>query len=135
MDRQTKRKIMLEIACLYIRALDIQVDCLRGKIRRITKDKQPWREPEHPRKDNGQFTSGGGSCSKTTKNKYKKTAKHGKIKLSKAEYARVVSAINTDLPKEQREWDVCVKDVGNYRYKFRNNGFGEYDFLQKQRIH
>lgn len=64
---------------------------------------------------------------------YKKR-KHGKITLGKEEYARVVSEINTHLPKEQRKKKYCSKAVGNYIYYFKNNGFGDYEFFGKKKI-
>lgn len=82
----------------------------------------------------GEFvrTDGGGGNHK--KNRFKYKPKHDTIKLPKAEYARVVQAINTDLPAREREWAVCSKCVGNYKYTFRNKGFGEYEFLSKKKI-
>lgn len=60
MDRQTKRKIMLAIARLYLKVLELQVDCWRRKVQRLTLDDKRWDESKHPRKQNGQFGKGSG---------------------------------------------------------------------------
>ena len=90
-----------------------------------------WKEDEHLRDADGKFSSTGGA---KKKNRYQKSRKRGTIKLSKAEYARIVSEINTNLPKEQRSKKICVMHIGNYRYTFKPLDFGEYEFLEKKKI-
>lgn len=56
------------------------------------------------------------------------------IKLSRAEYARVVSEINTHMSDEDRKHALVSKPIGNYRYTFINKGFDDYVFVDKVEI-
>lgn len=96
-----------------------------------------WEESDHPRDEDGKFRGDGSNSSRKSthkKNRYRREPRHGTIKLAKREYARVVSEINTNLPKEQRKKKYCTKAVGDYEYFFRNLGFGDYEFLGKKKI-
>jgi hypothetical protein len=43
------------------------------------------------------------------------------IRLSKQEYASIQSEIRTNLSKEQKQQEICVKAIGDYIYTFVNN--------------
>lgn len=105
-----------------------------------------WEEGKHPRGGNpnntGQFSKVSGS-----KNSLKNPRNNGKvktsrkidhqpraIKLPKEEYARLVSALNTNLSKEEREMPFLGKAIGDYFYFIRNRGFGDYIVLRRVKI-
>lgn len=48
------------------------------------------------------------------------------IRLSKQEYARIVSELNTNLSKEERKEKILFKGIGNYVYVIINKGFNDY---------
>lgn len=53
------------------------------------------------------------------------------IKLSKQEYAMVVSELNTHLTTEERNKFILTKRIGSVKYTFENHGFGHYRFLDR----
>ena len=53
------------------------------------------------------------------------------IILPKQEYAHVMSELNTNLSKEQRQQPVVSKAIGKYVYVVENNGFDEYRIIGK----
>lgn len=53
------------------------------------------------------------------------------IILPKQEYAHVMSELNTNLSKEQRQQSVVSKAIGNYVYIVENNGFDDYRIIGK----
>ena len=87
--------------------------------------------PSQPRNSDGTFGNKGGS---KRKNKYRREKKRGTIRLSKKEYAQVVSDINTHMPKVKRESKFAKWYCGDYCYTFVNNGFDEYEFIDKKKI-
>lgn len=56
------------------------------------------------------------------------------IRLSRAEYARVVSEINAHMSDEDRGQALVSKPIGDYRYTFINRGFDDYVFIRKTRL-
>lgn len=56
------------------------------------------------------------------------------IWLSKEEYANLMSKLNTDLSKEERNKRIISKCVGNYKYKIINNGFDNYIVVRRKEI-
>jgi hypothetical protein len=56
------------------------------------------------------------------------------IKLSKEEYARVVSELNTNLTKEELEKPIIQRAIGNHLYTVRNYGFGHYGFIGRKKL-
>lgn len=56
------------------------------------------------------------------------------VKLPKAEYAKVMHELNTNLTKEQRNKKVITKYIGNYKYTIQNRGFNEYRIINKREI-
>lgn len=93
-----------------------------------------WDEDKHPRKTNGQFGKG----SVQPKSPLRQAAeiiqpKRRPIKLGRREYARVMSAINTNYSrfKNDRKGFIAVE---NYVYYFYNNGFDDYKFYKKTRL-
>ncbi len=93
-----------------------------------------WDESKHPRKSNGQFGAGGA----VPKSPLRRAAevvkpKRKSIKLQRAEYARVMSAINTNFSRFKGK-DKGLIANGNYIYYFYVNGFDEYSFYKKVRI-
>ncbi|EJP32268.1 phage-associated protein, HI1409 family [Selenomonas sp. FOBRC9] len=87
-----------------------------------------WNEGDHPRQSDGKFGKGAG------KRKFDRKRKRREVKLSKAEYARIVSALNSDLSKEERKKKILRKAVGNYDYLVENNGFDNYRILDRMKI-
>lgn len=93
-----------------------------------------WDESKHPRCANGQFGRG----AVQVKSPLRRAAeiiqpKRKPIKLSRKEYARVMSAINTNYFrfKNDRKGFIAVE---NYVYYFYNNGFDDYKFYKKTRL-
>lgn len=56
------------------------------------------------------------------------------VKFPKAEYAKVMHELNTNLTKEQRNKKVITKYIGNYKYTIQNRGFNEYRIINKREI-
>lgn len=98
-----------------------------GGLEGLTMD--AWEESKHPRSPDGKFGSGGGSKGKRNI-KRKRTG----IRLKKEEYARVMSAFNTDLTDEERESKIITRAVGNYVYTAENHGFNSYIFLRRRKL-
>lgn len=105
-----------------------------------------WDKRKHPRggipNNTGQFSKAGGG-----KNSLKNSRNNGKvktsrksehrpraIKLPKEEYARVISALNTNLTKEEREMPFLAKAIGDHLYFIRNRGFSDYVVLRRVKI-
>lgn len=55
-------------------------------------------------------------------------------KISKTEYARVTSAINTVYKAKFEGRDNATIYHGNYKYSFKINDFNDYEFIIKERI-
>lgn len=64
----------------------------------------------------------------------KKLSDYPTIRLSKKEYAHVMSELNTHLSEEQRKRHVVVKAIGNYVYTLENLGFNNYRIIGKSDI-
>ena len=106
----------------------------------------PWEEGKHPRGGNpnntGQFSKAGGgrnSLKNSRNNGNVKTSRKSEhrpraIKLPKEEYARVVSALNTNFTKEEREMPFLAKAIGDRLYFIRNRGFSDYVVLRRVKI-
>ena len=56
------------------------------------------------------------------------------IFLPPDEYAKVMSAFNTDLTDEERMKDIISKAIGDYVYTIINNGYNEYVVIGKNPI-
>lgn len=56
------------------------------------------------------------------------------IRLSKAEYAHVMSEIATNLTEEQKSKHIFTKYIGDYIYQVENIGFGNYRIIDKIKI-
>ena len=75
-------------------------------------------------------------------NKVEKQSKRDKIKkrdrkevkLPKAEYAKVMHELNTNLTKEQRRKKRITRFIDNYIYTIINNGFNDYKVISKDEI-
>ncbi len=105
-----------------------------------------WEEGKHPRGGNpnntGQFSKAGGgrnSLKNSRNNGNVKTSRKSEhrpraIKLPKEEYARVVSALNTNFTKEEREMPFLAKAIGDRLYFIRNRGFSDYVVLRRVKI-
>lgn len=89
-----------------------------------------WDEDKHPRKANGQFGKGSSPLIQAAEIIQ---PKRKPIKLGRKEYARVMSAINTNYSrfKNDRKGFIAVE---NYVYYFYNNGFDDYKFYKKTRL-
>ena len=105
-----------------------------------------WDKGKHPRGGNpnntGQFSKAGGgknSLKNSRNNGNVKTSRKSEhrpraIKLPKEEYARVISALNTNLTKEEREMPFLAKAIGDHLYFIRNRGFSDYVVLRRVKI-
>lgn len=82
-----------------------------------------WEESKHLRKKNGQFGEGAGSSKKiensARRDKINKRTRK-EVQLPKDEYARVMSAIRTNITPEQKQKKVFKKYIGNARYTIQN---------------
>ena len=87
-----------------------------------------WEESKHPRQPDGRFGTGAET------RKFDRQKRRREVKLSKEEYARVVSALNTNLTKEEREKKILQRAIGNYNYIIENNGFDNYRIIAKIKI-
>ena len=56
------------------------------------------------------------------------------VRLGKAEYARVMSEITTNMTPQQRKQFIVTKHIGDYIYTFENHGFGNYRIIEKEII-
>ena len=56
------------------------------------------------------------------------------VKLPKAEYAKVMHELNTNLTKEQRRKKRITRFIDNYIYTIINNGFNDYKVISKDEI-
>ncbi|MCR5520789.1 MAG: hypothetical protein K6F44_02625 [Lachnospiraceae bacterium] len=56
------------------------------------------------------------------------------ILLPQAEYAEVMSELNTHLSTEDRKRLLITKPIGNYYYTFLNKGFNDYIIVGKHHI-
>lgn len=68
----------------------------------------------------------------------KKPNLNGKInyidEMSNAEKARITSEFNTNLTNKERKKKYIKRFVDNYYYKAKNNGFNNYEFLERYLI-
>lgn len=94
-----------------------------------------WNEAKHPRKANGQFGKGG-VASKSPLRRAAEVVKpkHEAIKLQRAEYARVMSAINTLYHARFKDESVGHIAIGNYYYRFQINGFSNYTIFYRKKL-
>lgn len=89
---------------------------------------------------NGQF--GNGSGNGENENNIEKSSISDKIKkrtrkevqLPKEEYARVMSELNTNLTKEQKQKKQIIRAIGSNVYIVENNGFNEYRIIKKYEL-
>ena len=82
-----------------------------------------WAEDDHPRDEGGRFTKGGGV--------------RKEIRLPKTEYARVMSELNTNVTKAQKEARSFVKAIGDYVYFVKidtSEGYDRYMVYGKMKI-
>lgn len=56
------------------------------------------------------------------------------IRLSRREYAHVMSELNTHMSEEDRKHAIVTKSIGNYRYTVINMGFNEYRIVGREPI-
>lgn len=89
---------------------------------------------------NGQFGKGSGNGENenniersSISDKIKKRTRK-EVQLPKEEYARVMSELNTNLPKEIKNKKVFRRSIGSYTYKVQNNGFNNYKIIGKHKI-
>lgn len=92
-----------------------------------------WKESDHPRNKEGEFTSGSNNSSSNEK-KSKKYAKidykqFEEIPIASNEKEMVRKALNTDLTPEERKKKVIVRSIRNWRYTVINNGFDDYTVI------
>lgn len=64
----------------------------------------------------------------------RKTSDYGTIRLSKKEYAMVVSELNSNLTAEDIKPGFRNKTIGDYIYTFEIYGFDNYRFVGKKKI-
>lgn len=105
----------------------------------------PFDESKHPRDGDGRFTDGKSDFDRAAEKYFPHLisiarcdiialqSKKG-IKLSKKEYAMVMSEISTNITKEQRKMPYFAKCIGNHCYFIRNNGFGYYIILSRRKL-
>ncbi|MGP1470035.1 MAG: hypothetical protein ACTTJE_00415 [Schwartzia sp. (in: firmicutes)] len=117
----------LERVAIGLMALSMRLDALAIR-RGLTLDAK-WDESKHPRQPDGKFGSGAG------KGKFDRKRKRPTLKLSKSEYARVMSELNTHLTKRERKERFLKKAIGNYLYSVENNGFDNYRILHRMKIY
>ncbi|WP_303229446.1 DUF1073 domain-containing protein [uncultured Dialister sp.] len=99
-----------------------------------TGDSGKWLEDDHPRDEGGRFTSGGRSGRQSLR-KIENFRKE--IKIPKSEYARVMSALNTDTAKWQRREGRFTKAIGDYIYYVkvdRSEGYEHFKIYGKIKI-
>lgn len=98
--------------------------------------KAEWNEDDHPRDENGRFTSGGGSDSQSSDTSGKSYSRPT-LKLPKKEYAKVVSEINTNYytkyAGKSRGLLKLATNKGYYCYKFEIFGFDDYNIFDKRK--
>jgi len=97
-------------------------------------------ESKHKRDENGKFTSGGGTGNRkgTKKKIHQRKPKRvkladGEIWVPEDEYARVMSAVNTNLTSEERHDRIVSEFVGDYEYVLRK-AVDRYVIIRKIKI-
>lgn len=85
-------------------------------------------ESDHPRDEDGKFSSGGGKSKGT-----RETKKRTKVVLGKKEYAVIMSAINAQYKAkfQGRVGKTCGAFSRDFYYQFLNCGFNKYRFHAK----
>ena len=103
-----------------------------------------WEENKHPRDKYGRFTVGRDVWANGTKTKnikylqrnlheiYKNIAP---ILVAPKEHSYVTHILNTDLSQAQRKKKILLKCIGDCIYVVKNNGFNDYEILDKMRIY
>lgn len=88
-------------------------------------------ESDHPRDEDGKFANGGGGGRNSGKAKRRR-----EIRLERREYAQVMSAINEQYHAKYAGSRGKSRGafVGNYYYRFKNNGFKKYSIHAKMPI-
>ena len=128
------RNQLLQIGLISVAAGLIICHTRKKSGRYITDE---WQESEHPRKANGQFGEGGGTSGKVAKfekrDKIRKQTRK-EVQLPKDEYARVMSAIRTNITAEQKKKKVFSKPIGNNIYRIENLGNHDYRIIGKSEI-
>ena len=107
-------------------ALSMRLDALA--IRRGLALDAKWDESKHPRQPDGKFGSGAGT------RKFDRKRKRSTLKLSKSEYARVMSELNTHLTKGERKKKNIQRAIGDYVHSIENGGFDNYRIVAKIKI-
>ncbi|HCJ90734.1 MAG TPA: hypothetical protein DHV71_02450 [Acidaminococcaceae bacterium] len=119
---------------------------MKGKEPEPKRTTDEWDGSKHPR---GGYSENRGWFSKTGGNKNslqvpksngnveaKRNINHSRrqIKLSKREYAKVVSELNTNLTEEEREKPIIQRAIGNYLYTIQNYEFGNYGIIGRKKL-
>lgn len=100
--------------------------------RQGTGDSGKWLEDDHPRDEDGKFTSGGRSGGKTGR-----IGGISELRLPKEEYAHVMSELNTHATKEQRKRRRFFKAIGGYIYFVavdRTEGYDHFIIYDKMKL-
>lgn len=96
-----------------------------------------WDESKHPRDENGRFTASGDSGEEDASGSERTSARYPTVKLSKKEYAKVISEINTNYysnydGKEKGFLEIAMKN-GYCCYRFEIFGFDDYNIYEKEK--
>lgn len=94
-----------------------------------------WDESKHPRRANGQFGRG----AVQVKSPLRRAAeiiqpKRKPIKLSRKEYASVMSAINTLYHSRYKDKDIGYIANGSYGYLFEIHDFDDYTVIARRKL-
>lgn len=65
---------------------------------------------------------------------YAKVSSSKNLKLSKQEYAHVLSEVSTHVTEPQKSMRYFKKAIGNYMYTFKNNFDGTYDPIRRTKL-
>lgn len=97
-----------------------------------------WDESKHPRDENGRFTASGDSGEEDASGSERTSARYPTVKLSKREYAKVISEINTNYDSKYKgeskgHLNLATKQ-GYYCYRFEIFGFDDYNIYEKEKF-
>lgn len=97
-----------------------------------------WDESKHPRDENGRFTASGDSNADDSSGSDRASARYPTVKLSKKEYAKVVSEINTNYYSnyvgKNDGYLKLATDHGYFCYRFEIFGFDNYNIYEKEKF-
>lgn len=97
-----------------------------------------WDESKHPRDEHRRFSASGDSSEEDASGSERTSARYPTVKLSKKEYAKVISEINTNYDSKyegkSKGYLNLATNRGYYCYRFEIFGFDDYNIYEKEKF-